>query len=158
MHVLVTGGCGFIGSHVVEALVGAGHRVRVLDDLSTSTRAHLPLGTELQVGDVADQVAVARALAGVDAVCHQAAKVGLGRGVSDLADYVRRNDLGTAALLSAMSEAGILRLVLASSMVVYGEGGLCLLQAWADPTGGAKRAGSRAGPFRAGAARNVRGL
>jgi dTDP-L-rhamnose 4-epimerase len=123
VHVLVTGGCGFIGSHVVEALAGAGHRVRVIDDLSTSSRAHLLSGTELQVGDVADPSAVARALAGVDAVCHQAAKVGLGRGVVDLADYVRRNDLGTAVLLSAMSEAGIRRLVLASSMVVYGEGG-----------------------------------
>lgn len=123
MHVLITGGCGFIGSHVVEALAAAGHRVRVLDDLSTSTPAHLPSGTELQVGDVTDPIAVQRALAGVDAVCHQAAKVGLGHGVSDLADYVRRNDLGTAVLLSAMSEAGILQFVLASSMVVYGEGG-----------------------------------
>ena len=123
MHVLVTGGCGFIGSHVVEELAGAGHRVRVLDDLSTSTPAHLPEGAELQVGDVTDPTAVATALVGVDAVSHQAAKVGLGRGVEDLADYVRRNDLGTAVLLSAMAGAGIARLTLASSMVVYGEGG-----------------------------------
>ena len=123
MHVLVTGGCGFIGSHIVEELVGAGHRVRVLDDLSTSTPAHLPVGVELQVADVTDPAAATKALKDVDAVCHQSAKVGLGRGVSDLADYVRRNDLGTAVLLSAAAEVGIPRIVLASSMVVYGEGG-----------------------------------
>jgi dTDP-L-rhamnose 4-epimerase len=121
--VLVTGGCGFIGSHVVEALVAAGHRVRVLDDLSTSTRAHLPSGVDARIADVTDAEAVTTALDGVDAVCHQAAKVGLGSGVADLADYVRRNDLGTAVLLAAMAQAGVARLVLASSMVVYGEGG-----------------------------------
>ncbi len=123
MHVLVTGGCGFIGSHVVEELLSAGHDVRVLDDLSTATPDHLPDGAALQVGDVADPDAVAAAVDGVDAVCHQAAKVGLGRGVTDLADYVRRNDLGTAVLLAALADAGTGRLVLASSMVVYGEGG-----------------------------------
>jgi dTDP-L-rhamnose 4-epimerase len=123
LHVLVTGGCGFIGSHAVEDLVAAGHRVRVLDDLSTSTRQHLPAGVELVVGDVADPAVVATAVHGVDAVCHQAAKVGLGQGVADLADYVRRNDLGTAVLLGAAADEGIGRLVLASSMVVYGEGG-----------------------------------
>lgn len=123
MHVLVTGGCGFIGSHLVEDLLAAGHRVRVLDDLSTSTPRHLPDGVELRVGDVADPLTTTGALSGVDAVCHQAAKVGLGQGVADLADYARRNVLGTAVLLSAMAEARIGRLVLASSMVVYGEGG-----------------------------------
>jgi dTDP-L-rhamnose 4-epimerase len=123
LHVLVTGGCGFIGSHVVEDLVARGHQVRVLDDLSTSTRQHLPRGVELVVGDVTDPTAVAMAVSGIDAVCHQAAKVGLGRGVADLADYVRRNDLGTAVLLAAAAEEGTDRLVLASSMVVYGEGG-----------------------------------
>ncbi len=123
MHVLVTGGCGFVGSHVVEELRAAGHDVRVLDDLSTSTRDHLPDGVELRVGDLADPQVVAAAVAGVDAVSHQAAKVGLGQGVADLADYVRRNDLGTAVLLAALAGADVDRLVLASSMVVYGEGG-----------------------------------
>ena len=123
MHVLVTGGCGFVGTHVVEELLAAGHDVRVLDDLSTSTRDHLPDGVELRVGDVADPQVVAAAVAGVDAVSHQAAKVGLGQGVADLADYVRRNDLGTAVLLAALADADVDRLVLASSMVVYGEGG-----------------------------------
>jgi dTDP-L-rhamnose 4-epimerase len=123
VRVLVSGGCGFVGSHVVEDLLAAGHEVRVLDDLSTGRREHLPAGVDLRVADVADADDVARALDGVDAVCHQAAKVGLGRGVADLPDYARRNDLGTAVLLAAMAAAGTARLVLASSMVVYGEGG-----------------------------------
>jgi dTDP-L-rhamnose 4-epimerase len=123
MEVLVTGGCGFVGSHVVDELLAAGHTVRVLDDLSASTATHLPRGVRLDVADVTDPTLVAAAVEEVDAVCHQAAKVGLGRGVDDLADYVRANDLGTAVLLSAMATAGVPRLVTASSMVVYGEGG-----------------------------------
>ena len=124
MTILVTGGCGFIGSHIVEALGAGGHEVRVLDDLSTSMPRPGASGgdAELVVGDVADPDVVARCLVGVDAVCHQAAKVGLGEGVADLPDYVARNDLGTAVLLAAMAEAEVGRLVLASSMVVYGEG------------------------------------
>ncbi|MFD7818659.1 NAD-dependent epimerase/dehydratase family protein [Streptomyces sp. NPDC059785] len=110
MRVLVTGGAGFIGSHVVEALSEHGHEPVVYDVRS---------GPE---SDVRDPVAVRRALAGVDAVCHQAAMVGLGTGFTDAAEYVSRNDLGTAVLLSAMAEAGVRRLVLAGSMVVYGEG------------------------------------
>ncbi|ANB07509.1 NAD-dependent dehydratase [Streptomyces ambofaciens] len=110
MRVLVTGAAGFIGSHVVAAL---------------RTRGHEPVGYDVREdpgADVRDPVAVGRALAGVDAVCHQAAMVGLGSGFADAAEYVSRNDLGTAVLLSAMAEAGVRRLVLAGSMVVYGEG------------------------------------
>ncbi|MGW1613282.1 NAD-dependent epimerase/dehydratase family protein [Streptomyces sp. NPDC002285] len=110
MRVLVTGGAGFIGSHVVEALTAHGHEPVVYD-----VRAD-------PGADVRDPEAVARALAGVDAVCHQAAMVGLGNGVADAAEYVSRNDLGTAVLLAAMADAGVRRLVLAGSMVVYGEG------------------------------------
>ncbi|MFF9456224.1 NAD-dependent epimerase/dehydratase family protein [Streptomyces flaveolus] len=110
MRVLVTGGAGFIGSHVVEALRAHGHDP-VGYDVREDARA-----------DVRDPAAVARALAGVDAVCHQAAMVGLGNGFADAAEYVSRNDLGTAVLLTAMAEAGVRRLVLAGSMVVYGEG------------------------------------
>ena len=110
MRVLVTGGAGFIGSHVVEALRAHGHEPVVYDV------------REDPAADVRDPAAVARALAGVDAVCHQAAMVGLGNGVADAADYVSHNDLGTAVLLSAMADAGVGRLVLAGSMVVYGEG------------------------------------
>ncbi|MGK5694344.1 NAD-dependent epimerase/dehydratase family protein [Streptomyces sp. URMC 128] len=110
MRVLVTGGAGFIGSHVVAALRERGHEAVVFDV------------REDAADDVRDPAAVARALAGVDAVCHQAAKVGLGDGVADAAQYVSHNDLGTAVLLAAMAEAGVRRLVLAGSMVVYGEG------------------------------------
>ncbi|WP_405547104.1 NAD-dependent epimerase/dehydratase family protein [Streptomyces phaeochromogenes] len=110
MRVLVTGGAGFIGSHVVEALEACGHEP-VVFDVRDDPEA-----------DVRDPEAVARALAGVDAVCHQAAMVGLGTGFADAAEYVSRNDLGTAVLLTAMAEKDVRRLVLAGSMVVYGEG------------------------------------
>jgi dTDP-L-rhamnose 4-epimerase len=108
MRVLVTGSSGFIGSHTVEALRARGHAVRTLDLRSGE--------------DVRDPVTVTRCLDGVDAVCHQAAKVGLGVDVSDLPDYASANVLGTAVLLAAMARVGVGRLVLASSMVVYGEG------------------------------------
>ena len=110
MRVLVTGGAGFIGSHVVDALRAHGHEPLVYDV------------REDPGADVRDPAAVARALAGIDAVCHQAALVGLGDGVADAPEYVSRNDLGTAVLLAAMAGAGVRRLVLAGSMVVYGEG------------------------------------
>ncbi|MFE9439851.1 NAD-dependent epimerase/dehydratase family protein [Streptomyces sp. NPDC006602] len=110
MRVLVTGGAGFIGSHVVEALRAHGHEPLVYD-----VRAD-------PASDVRNPSAVRQALTGVDAVCHQAAMVGLGVDFSDAAEYVSRNDLGTAVLLTAMADAGVRRLVLAGSMVVYGEG------------------------------------
>ncbi|WP_419999083.1 NAD-dependent epimerase/dehydratase family protein [Streptomyces boninensis] len=114
MRVLVTGGSGFIGSHIVAALGAAGHEAVVLD-----TRAEGGVGRR---GDVRDRAAVDAALRGVDAVCHQAAMVGLGKDFADTPEYVGRNDLGTAVLLAAMAAAGVRRLVLAGSMVVYGEG------------------------------------
>ncbi|MFG3020019.1 NAD-dependent epimerase/dehydratase family protein [Streptomyces sp. NPDC048254] len=110
MRVLVTGGAGFIGSHVVEALAARGHEAVVFDVRDDPG------------ADVRNPAAVGRALAGMDAVCHQAAMVGLGVGFGDAAEYVSRNDLGTAVLLAAMAEAGVRHLVLAGSMVVYGEG------------------------------------
>ncbi|MEV8432812.1 NAD-dependent epimerase/dehydratase family protein [Streptomyces chartreusis] len=110
MRVLVTGGAGFIGSHVVEALAARGHEPVVYDVRSDPA------------SDVRDTDAVRRALTGVDAVCHQAAMVGLGTGFADAVEYVSRNDLGTAAVLTAMADTGVRRLVLAGSMVVYGEG------------------------------------
>lgn len=110
MRVLVTGGAGFIGSQIVSALSARGHEPVVLD------RAVRP------GDDVRDRDAVTRALRGVDAVCHQAAMVGLGTDFSDAPGYVACNDLGTAVLLAAMAELGQRDLVLAGSMVVYGEG------------------------------------
>ncbi|MET9784821.1 NAD-dependent epimerase/dehydratase family protein [Streptomyces canus] len=111
MRVLVTGGAGFIGSQIVEALVAHGHEP-VLYDVRADPAS-----------DVRDPDAVRRALTGVDAVCHQAAMVGLGVDFADAPAYVSHNDLGTAVLLAAMAGAGVRRLVLAGSMVVYGEGG-----------------------------------
>jgi dTDP-L-rhamnose 4-epimerase len=125
--ILVTGGAGFIGSHVVDALLEAGEDVRVLDVLLPAAHReppdYLDERAEWIAGDVRDPDAVARAVEGVSAVSHQAAMVGLGTDIGDIADYVSHNDLGTAVLLNALAGAGFTgRLVLASSMVVYGEG------------------------------------
>ncbi|MEV4642512.1 NAD-dependent epimerase/dehydratase family protein [Actinoplanes sp. NPDC049548] len=125
-HVLVTGGAGFIGNHVTRALVEEGYRVSVLDSgLSATHRDSIPAvvaDAPVTVADVRDGEAVARALRGVDVVVHQAAMVGMGIDLADLPQYVGNNDLGTAVLLAEMARAGVTRLVLASSMVVYGEG------------------------------------
>lgn len=126
MRVLVTGGAGFIGSHVVTALRTRGHEPVVFD-----VRAD-------PAADVRSPDAVRAALDGVDAVCHQAAMVGLGTGFADAPEYVSRNDLGTAVLLAATADAGVRRLVLAGSMVVYGEG------RYACPEHGVVRPGPRA--------------
>ncbi|MGA8116171.1 MAG: NAD-dependent epimerase/dehydratase family protein, partial [Actinocatenispora sp.] len=123
--VLVTGGAGFIGAQVVEALIADGHTVRILDCLHPAAHRGRPAwldGYDTMIGDVRDADTVRTALTGVDAVVHQAAMVGLGVDTSDLPEYVGCNDLGTAVLLAEMAAAGVGRLVLASSMVVYGEG------------------------------------
>lgn len=130
-RLLVTGGLGFIGGSIVEHALSDGWSVRVLDSLRPdvhgpdAAREHgrdRSGHVETVVGDVRDPALVAACLKGVDAVCHQAAKVGLGVDIADAPDYVSSNSLGTAVLLSAMRDAEVHRLVLASSMVVYGEG------------------------------------
>jgi dTDP-L-rhamnose 4-epimerase len=124
MRVLVTGAAGFIGSHIAETMQAAGHDVRGLDSLTPAVHTGRPgyVSGELIVGDVRDPTVVDQALAGMDAVCHQAAVVGLGVDLSDLPGYADVNVTGTAVLLEAMGRHGIPRLVFASSMVVYGEG------------------------------------
>jgi dTDP-L-rhamnose 4-epimerase len=112
MRVLVTGGAGFIGSEVTAQLRDAGHEAIVLD------RAPC----EGLQADIRDPDAVGRAVAGVNVVVHQAAMVGLGVNLQDMPEYAGSNDLGTAVLLAAMARHGVHRLVLASSMVVYGDG------------------------------------
>ena len=126
--ILVTGGCGFVGSHLVDDLVAGGARVRVLDLLHPLSHGGEPPGylnpaAEYVFGDVRDADLVSRCLEGVEAVSHQAAMVGLGVDFEDVADYVSHNDLGTATLLRELARLPApTRLVLASSMVVYGEG------------------------------------
>ncbi|HWE65388.1 MAG TPA: NAD-dependent epimerase/dehydratase family protein [Acidimicrobiales bacterium] len=119
MRVLVTGGGGFIGSHLAEMLVAEGHEVVVID----RRPAYRVEGCEHIEGDVADSGATRAAVRGVDAVCHLAARVGLGLDFSDSPGYVVDNDLATATLLAELASARFRgRLVLSSSMVVYGEG------------------------------------
>ena len=121
MRVLVTGGAGFIGSHVADTLVASGHDVRVLDTADVGD-ARAP-DVEYHRGDVRNADAVRAAAAGVDAVSHQAAMVGIGVDFADAPGYVSHNDAGTAALLTVLHEQQFTgRIVLASSMVVYGEG------------------------------------
>jgi dTDP-L-rhamnose 4-epimerase len=127
MRLLVTGGAGFVGAEVVRRAVEDGNDVLVLDSVRADVHRHrpphaLPHGVDLVEVDVRDGPAVRRAAAGVDAVVHLAGKVGLGVDLGDMPDYVSSNDLGTATLLAAMAGLGVGRLVLASSMVVYGEG------------------------------------
>lgn len=128
-HVLITGGAGFIGSHAADELSGRGHRVRVLDALLPQVHgpdrrrpAYLGPDVELVVGDVRDRDAVKRALRGVTAVFHFAARVGVGQSMYRIADYTTDNGVGTAVLLEALAAEPVRRLVVASSMSVYGEG------------------------------------
>ncbi len=130
-RVLVTGGAGFIGTHITDERLAAGHEVVILDSLLPQihgeTRArpdYLAREAELIPGDVRDAEAVARALARADAVIHLAARVGVGQSMYQIADYTAVNDLGTAILLQEIARQPVERMVIASSMSIYGEG-LC---------------------------------
>jgi dTDP-L-rhamnose 4-epimerase len=126
--VLITGGAGFIGRHVAEALVRTGYDVRVLDSLleQVHTNGHaprsLPREVELVRGDVRDQAIVSRALTGIDKVVHLAAEVGVGQSMYAIERYVSVNDCGTAVLFEALARSSVSRVVVASSMSIYGEG------------------------------------
>jgi dTDP-L-rhamnose 4-epimerase len=127
MKVLVTGGAGFIGSHIVDELVALGHEVVVLDNLDPAAHGHRPdyLNADASYiwADAADLDSWRTSLEGVEAVSHQAAKVGLGVNFADVLAYVCSNDTATAAGLYALHEKQFSgQLVVASSMVVYGEG------------------------------------
>ncbi len=127
-RVLITGGAGFIGSHLADTLLAAGYRVRALDNLDAQVHEgaarpeYLSPEVELVVGDVRDAAAVSRALDGVDAVVHLAARVGVGQSMYELAEYTGTNELGTAVLCEALLERPVRKLLVASSMSVYGEG------------------------------------
>jgi dTDP-L-rhamnose 4-epimerase len=128
-RVLVTGGAGFIGSHLADELLSKGYRVRALDSLAEQVHGpdadrpgYLSPEVELVEGDVRDPQAVRRALQGVDAVYHFAAAVGVGQSMYEIAGYTGINNLGTAVLLEALIERPVERLIVASSMSIYGEG------------------------------------
>lgn len=120
MRVLVTGGAGYIGSHAVRALLRAGHEVVVLDDLSTGHRAAVDPGARLVVADLRDRGALCEALAGTDAVVHFAARSVVGESVRAPLDYWDVNVTGSLALLRAMAEQGVRRLVFSSTAATYG--------------------------------------
>ncbi len=127
--ILITGGAGFIGSHLADHLIDRGYAVRALDDLSPQVHGegavrprYLHPDVELVVGDVRDPKAVRRALAGVDAVFHLAAIVGVGQSMYEVERYTSVNNVGTAVLLEALIERPVERLVVASSMSLYGAG------------------------------------
>lgn len=128
-QVLITGGAGFIGSHLADELIAHGYRVRVLDNLTPQVHgpnravpSYLNAEIEFIRGDVRDGSAVRRALAGVDAVFHFAAAVGVGQSMYEITEYTSVNDLGTANLLQELIARPVEALVVASSMSIYGEG------------------------------------
>ncbi|MFN7130667.1 MAG: NAD-dependent epimerase/dehydratase family protein [Myxococcales bacterium] len=127
--VLITGGAGFVGSHLADHLLAHGYEVRALDNLTPQVHGegqrrpeYLSPEVELQVGDVRDPDAVRRALKGVDAVYHLAAMVGVGQSMYEVEQYTSVNNIGTAVLLEALIEKPVEKLVVASSMSLYGEG------------------------------------
>jgi dTDP-L-rhamnose 4-epimerase len=126
-RVLITGGAGFIGSHLTDELLQHGYEIRILDNLSEQVHGgkrptYLSPHAELQVGDVRDARTVRQALAQVDVVCHLAAAVGVGQSMYQIAGYTSVNNLGTAVLLEELARRPVERLLVASSMSLYGEG------------------------------------
>jgi dTDP-L-rhamnose 4-epimerase len=123
---LITGGCGFIGRHVAQELMAHGHEVRLYDALIDQvhgvSKVEVPKGAEVVRGDMRDAERLRKALKGCDGVIHLAAEVGVGQSMYEIARYVGANDLGTAVLLEALLDHPVRRIVVASSMSVYGEG------------------------------------
>jgi dTDP-L-rhamnose 4-epimerase len=128
-RILLTGGAGFIGSHITDLLLSSHYEIRILDNLTPQVHgpdarrpSYLSRHAELIIGDVRDAEVVDGALRGVDAVIHLAASVGVGQSMYDIASYVEVNEVGTAVLMQALSKRPVERLIVASSMSVYGEG------------------------------------
>ena len=128
-QVLITGGAGFVGSHLADALLTQGYRVRIFDSLSPQVHPngrpeYLNSAAELVPGDMRDLDAVSRALRGVDTIVHLAAAVGVGQSMYEISHYMGTNTQGTANLLQAVldTKANVRKLIVASSMSIYGEG------------------------------------
>ena len=126
-HILISGGAGFIGSHLADELLQFGHHVRVLDNLTPQVHGctvpdYLDPGIEWINGDIRDAQVVERALRGIEAIYHFAATVGVGQSMYEIARYTDSNCVGTAVLLDALARRPVERLVVASSMSIYGEG------------------------------------
>ena len=129
LNILVTGGAGFIGSHLVDALVELGHRVRILDSIVEQVHGgkvpeHLNPEAEFIKADMCDAGIVSKALDGIEVVYNEAAEVGVGQSMYEIVRYVRANDLGTAVLLEEMIKrpGQFRKMIVASSMSIYGEG------------------------------------
>lgn len=127
--ILVTGGAGFIGSHLVDALISKGHEVRILDSIVPQVHgdklpSHLNKEAEFIQADVCDAEAVRKALDGIEVIYHEAAEVGVGQSMYEIVRYVKANDLGTAVLLEEVIKRPdqFRKLIVASSMSIYGEG------------------------------------
>ena len=127
-RIRITGGAGFIGSHLAAELLAADYTVRVVDKLDQqvhhgmSRPPYLDKEIELQIGDICDRDDVKKALKGIDVVCHLAAAVGVGQSMYEIARYTQNNDLGTAVLFEEIIASDIRRVLVASSMSIYGEG------------------------------------
>lgn len=128
-HILITGGAGFIGSHLADELLQKGYQVTVYDNLLEQVHgadckrpSYLPDGASLWVGDVRNRQELRQALKGIDAVYHFAARVGVGQSMYQIAEYTDVNNMGTAVLLEELSRRPVEKLVVASSMSLYGEG------------------------------------
>ena len=128
-RILITGGAGFIGSHLADELLGHGYHVRALDMLSPQVHGalreapgYLDPDVEVLSRDVRDADAVRHALRGIDAVFHFAASVGVGQSMYEIEKYTSHNSIGTAVLLEALTREPVEKLIVASSMSIYGEG------------------------------------
>jgi dTDP-L-rhamnose 4-epimerase len=128
-NILITGGAGFVGSHTADALLEAGHRVRIFDSLISQVHqaglfSYVPQGAEFVLGDMRNLVQVRKAVEGIDVIFHFAAAVGVGQSMYQIADYTATNNLGTANLFQAILDANLRpeKIIVASSMSIYGEG------------------------------------
>jgi dTDP-L-rhamnose 4-epimerase len=129
--VLITGGAGFIGSHLTDELIEHGYKVRILDNLSEQIHGinclrpvYLHQSAELVIGDLCDRISVENALMGIDVVFHLAAIVGVGQSMYEIQRYTQNNNLGTSILMECIAKYPIKKLIVASSMSIYGEGSL----------------------------------